>query len=161
VDPYWELPDAPPGLAGESRVKQAQICQEYLLLPTGIGRGHPIYMTKLRRRPVVDLELVAVHPVVLHLVAVHPAVTVVAVHPGAVALHPEAVAVHPEAVAVHPEAVAVHPEAVAVHPEVGNESQTRDRLARKTGIGEATFIASKFRRASFWEPVSQWFFARS
>jgi hypothetical protein len=129
VDPYWELPDAPPGLAGESRVKQAQICQEYLSLPTGVGRGHPIYMTKLRRRPVVELELVALHPVVLHLVAVHPAVTV----------------------------VAVHPEAVAVHPEVGNESQTRDRLARKTGIGEATFIASKFRRASFWEPVSQRF----
>jgi hypothetical protein len=93
-------------------------------------------MTKLRRRPVVELELVALHPVVLHLVAVHPVVTVVAVHPGAVALHPEA---------------------VAVHPVVGNESQTRDRLARKTGIGEATFIASRFRRASFWEPVSQRF----
>jgi hypothetical protein len=104
-------------------------------------------MTKLRRRPVVELELVALHPVVRHLVAVHPVVTVVAVHPGAVALHPEA--------------VAVHPGAVAVHPVVGNESQTRDRLARKTGIGEATFIASKFRRASFWEPVSQRFLARS
>jgi hypothetical protein len=46
----------------------------------------------------VDLDLVAVHPVVRHLVArhpvpvrlvrVHPAVTVVAVHPVAVALHP-------------------------------------------------------------------------
>jgi hypothetical protein len=69
VHPYWELPHAPTGLAEESRPKQAkkaQICQEYLFLPTGVGRGHPIYMTKLRRRPVVDLDLVALHPVVLH-----------------------------------------------------------------------------------------------
>jgi hypothetical protein len=106
VDPYWELPDALTGLAGESRLKQAkpaQICREYLFLPTGVGRGQTIYMTKPRCRPVVDLDLVALHPVV----------TVVAVHPGAVVLH----------------------------PVVRNESQTGDRLARKTGIGEAKFIA--------------------
>jgi hypothetical protein len=68
VHPYWELPHAPTGLAEESRPKQAkkaQICQEYLFLPTGVGRGHPICMTKLRRRPVVDLELVALHPLAL------------------------------------------------------------------------------------------------
>jgi hypothetical protein len=40
----------------------------------------------------------------------------------------------------------------ALHPVVtvvGNESQTLDGLARKTGIGEATFISSKLRRHAY------------
>jgi hypothetical protein len=49
VQPYWGSPGAPPGLAGESRrkwAKEAQVFQKYLLLPTGVGQGQHIYMTK-------------------------------------------------------------------------------------------------------------------
>jgi hypothetical protein len=86
------------------------------------------YITRIHCREVPALpilNLVLPHPVVRYLVALHPVVTVVGLP-------------HP----VVRRLVALHP----VVTVVGNESQILDGLARKTGIGEATFISLKLRR---------------
>ena len=67
-----------------------------------------------------------VRDLAVHLLAAHPVVTAVAAHPVVTA------------VAAHP-VVVVHP--VVVHPVVGNDSQTGDGSAWKTGNGEDSFLA--------------------
>ena len=129
---YWELSDAPTCLGQPVAITPRS------MEPTAgtcIASGSPVCVRKHMIRMLTRLQRRSVAHLPCRVVADLALTTGIAHLP----LHP----VVPQLVVRH--LVALHP----VVTVVGNESQTRDGLARETAIGEGTFISSKLRRHAY------------